>query len=81
RLPIVARYFLADMPKNLARGLAGTPSSQPPGVTLQAVQDLARIGGRLLSRRIDESRWLAYLAEIGWPPVNGRAATKAGAAG
>ncbi|WP_263820511.1 glycosyltransferase family 2 protein [Salinibacter sp.] len=62
------RRFLLDFPYRLARGVAGTSSSQPPLVTLKAYGDLLRIFGRLVSERHDEGEWMAYLDEIGWPP-------------
>lgn len=63
-----ADRVLLDFPRRLARGLAGTPSSQPPVVTLQAYFDLLRISRRLVSRTHDERQWQAYLDELGWPP-------------
>lgn len=60
--------FLRDFPHRLARGLAGTPSSQPPRVTLQAYGDLLRLGRRLVSSSHDEAKWNEYLAHLGWPP-------------
>ena len=62
------RRFLLDFPHRLARGVAGTSSSQPPLVTLKAYGDLLRIFDRLVSERRDEAKWMAYLDEIGWPP-------------
>lgn len=63
-----ARRFLLDVPLRLARGLVGTPSSQPPMVTLKAYGDLLRIIDRVVSARRDEAKWAAYLDELGWPP-------------
>jgi hypothetical protein len=62
------RRFLIDFPHRLARGLAGTPSSQPPRVTLQAYGDLLRLRRRLVSSSYDEARWAQYLENLGWPP-------------
>jgi GT2 family glycosyltransferase len=63
-----AQWVFEDMPRRLARGVLGTPSSQPPMVTLQAYSDLLRLGRRFVSARHDEAAWHAYLEEIGWPP-------------
>ena len=60
--------FLIDFPHRLARGLIGTPSSQPPYVTLQAYGDLLRLGQRVFSSSYDEAEWKGYLADLGWPP-------------
>jgi GT2 family glycosyltransferase len=67
--------FLRDFPHRLARGLAGTPSSQPPRVTLQAYGDLLRLGRRLASSSHDEAKWNEYLADLGWPPSHTEAPT------
>lgn len=63
------RWALGDFPRRLVRGLVGTPSSQPPSVTLQAYGDLLRIASRLVSRANDEKQWRRYLDELGWPPA------------
>ena len=81
RRTLLARYLMLELPRNLARGLVGTPSSQPPAITLRAVGDLMRIGDRVVSRRYDEMRWLDYLASIGWPPADAPTAHVAAAAG
>jgi hypothetical protein len=60
--------FLWDFPYRLARGLVGTPSSQPPTVTLKAYGDLLRIGRRVFSSGYDAAVWKRYLNKIGWPP-------------
>lgn len=60
-------HFLWDFPHRLARGLAGTPSSQPPWVTLRAYGDLLRLGRRVFSSSHDEAEWEAYLSSLGWP--------------
>ena len=62
----VLKWFLGDFPWRLARGLVGTPSSQPPGVTLKAYADLASMSGRLASQKWDEQAWTQYLEELGW---------------
>lgn len=67
RGPQVARQFLVDLPRRLLRGLLGTPSSQPPGVVLQAAADLVRLAPRLASEAKDRAAWEAYLAALGWP--------------
>lgn len=64
----LARRLIFDFPRRLARGLVGTPSSQPPLVTIQAYVDLLGLGRRILSRRADQEQWEAYLSEIDWPP-------------
>lgn len=63
-----ARWVFGDLPRRIVRGVIGTPSSQPPTVTLQAYSDLLRLGRRFVSARYDEAAWHAYLEEIGWPP-------------
>lgn len=63
-------WFLADFPRRLARGLVGTPSSQPPAVTLQAYGDLVRLGRRVVSAAYDGAQWRAYLQRLGWPPAS-----------
>ena len=60
--------LLYDFPYRLARGLAGTPSSQPPSVTVRAYGDLLRLGRRVVSSGHDAAMWKQYLNEIGWPP-------------
>ena len=60
--------FLVDFPHRLARGLVGTPSSQPPQVTLRAYGDLLRLGRRVFSSLYDQSEWKEYLSDLGWPP-------------
>jgi hypothetical protein len=58
--------FFRDFPWRFARGIAGTPSSQPPSVTLRAYWDLLTISRRLISQTCDERAWKNYLEEIGW---------------
>lgn len=65
--------FLGDFPRRLARGLVGTPSSQPPRVTLRAYRDLLGLGRRLVSESYDEGLWAQYLNDLGWPPPERRA--------
>ena len=65
--PKLLRRLALDFPYRLARGLAGTPSSQPPLVTFKAYTDLLRWGLRVFSRRADQRRWEQYLEEIDWP--------------
>jgi len=62
----VARHFTHALPRRLARGLARTPSSQPPLVTIKAHFDLLKDLPRLISRSRDEAAWRNYLAGIGW---------------
>ena len=68
RWPAALRCFLRDFPYRLARGLVGTPSSQPPTVTLKAYGDLLRLGRRVFSSSYDEARWHEYLTDLQWPP-------------
>lgn len=76
RVRRVLKHTLVDLPRNLARGIARTPSSQPPVVTLRAHWDLLQLFGRLVSQRHDEQQWQQYLEAIGWPDrVPGFAAT------
>jgi hypothetical protein len=60
--------FLWDFPYRLARGLVGTPSSQPPSVTVRAYGDLLRLGRRVVSASYDEALWARCLDDLGWPP-------------
>jgi len=62
----LARH-LTSLPRNLARGLLGTPSSQPPLALLAGHWDLIRVADRLLSRRRDEAMWQSDLRRLGWP--------------
>ena len=59
-------HLASDLPRNLLRGLLGTPSSQPLSCTLHAHAQLLRLAPRLLSARTDRSRWRAHLTAIGW---------------
>ena len=68
RWPAALNWFLRDFPYRLARGLVGTPSSQPPAVTLKAYGDLLQLGRRVFSSSYDEARWHEYLADLEWPP-------------
>jgi GT2 family glycosyltransferase len=69
--------FLRDFPHRLARGLAGTSSSQPPVVTIKAYGDLLRLGRRVFSSSYDEAKWEECLADLGWPPSYDEAALPA----
>lgn len=73
-------WFLRDFPHRFARGLVGTPSSQPPRVTLRAYRDLLGLGRRLVSESYDEAMWRQYLDTLGWPPSQRRAAAEQEAA-
>lgn len=66
RAVLLAHHFLVDTPRRIARGLMGTPSSQPPLVTLKATFDLVKLLPRLISAGHDRSVWYRYLEEIGW---------------
>ncbi|MGC6487217.1 MAG: glycosyltransferase family 2 protein [Planctomycetota bacterium] len=59
-------HFARDLPRNLLRGLARTPSSQPVACTLRAHGQLLAILPRLASARRDRARWRAHLDAIGW---------------
>ena len=60
------RWLVGDFPRRLVRGLAGTPSSQPPEVTLKAYSDLLRLGPRLISSSYDKAEWQRHLKELRW---------------
>jgi GT2 family glycosyltransferase len=62
-------WLVQDFPRRLGRGLIGTPSSQPPSVTLQAYSELLSLGRRLFSQSYDEAEWRRYLNDIEWPPA------------
>lgn len=62
----ILRQFAVEFPWNLARGLARTPSSQPPGVQCRAHLDLLRLVPRLSSERRDARCWRQYLRTIHW---------------
>jgi N-acetylglucosaminyl-diphospho-decaprenol L-rhamnosyltransferase len=66
RARAVVEEFLLRFPRNLLRGIAHTPSSQPPSVQLAAHWDLLRVAGRLASREEDVRVWEQYLAQIQW---------------
>lgn len=66
RLRALLAHLASDLPRNLLRGLLGTPSSQPLSCTLHAHAQLLRLAPRLLSARTDRSRWRAHLTAIGW---------------
>lgn len=68
--------FLRDFPYRLARGVFGTPSSQPPTVTVKAYGDLLRLGRRVVSSSYDEAEWNDYLSALGWPPAPNEAAIR-----
>ncbi len=67
----LARYMLAEAPRNLARSALGR-SQTPLRAFLLAHADLARLGPRLASAAVDRQQWQAYLASIRWPGANGR---------
>ncbi len=54
RLRVLLGYWTVQFPRNLARGILRTPSSQPPIVTLAAAGDLLRLTPRLVSRHRDK---------------------------
>jgi N-acetylglucosaminyl-diphospho-decaprenol L-rhamnosyltransferase len=73
----LAAHFFFDLPRRLVRGLARTPSSQPPAVVLGAQWDLFMIFPRLISRRRDELAWRRYLDRLEWPaPAQAAQASK-----
>lgn len=62
----VLRQFAAKFPRNVLRGFAGTPSSQPVAVQCQAHLDLLQLLPRLVSRARDEQLWQRYLKRMNW---------------
>ena len=66
RFVTLLTHVARDLPRNLLRGLVGTPSSQPVTCTLRAHIALLPLGNRLLSARCDKSQWQAHLDSIGW---------------
>jgi len=54
RLQVLLSFWMWSLPRNLLRGLIGTPSSQHPKATLAAAADLLRLTPRLLSRTKDQ---------------------------
>lgn len=62
----ILRQFAVDLPWNLARGLARTPSSQPPAVQCRAHLELLRLLPRLSSQCRDVRCWRQYLQTIHW---------------
>ncbi len=65
----LARFFGVEVPHRLVRGMLRTPSSQPPGVVLQAAGDVLGIGSRMMSPSRDLCNWMRYLEELGWVNV------------
>jgi hypothetical protein len=70
-----SKRVLRDFPLRFARGIVGTPSSQPPLVILKAYLDLLRIGRRLVSESHDKAEWQRYLEDLGWPPSQSKGCT------
>ncbi|MCR4411028.1 MAG: glycosyltransferase [Thermoguttaceae bacterium] len=70
RISGLARYVLAELPRNLARSALGR-SQTPLGAFLLAQGDLVRLGPRLASAACDRQAWNNYLAAIHWPGTNG----------
>jgi GT2 family glycosyltransferase len=68
RIPAIARYLAGSFPRNLARSILGTPSSQPLSVQLAAHLDLVRLWKRLVSEKRDARDWEVYLKNLEWPP-------------
>jgi N-acetylglucosaminyl-diphospho-decaprenol L-rhamnosyltransferase len=64
------RHFLYDLPKNLARGIMQTASSQPVAVTLDATKLILGIIWRISSDQRDRDAWHRYLHEIEWENLN-----------
>lgn len=70
RLPRIVRHFLYDFPRNLARGLMRTDSSQPIPVTVSANISILRIIWRISSDERDRDAWHGYLHELEWENAN-----------
>jgi N-acetylglucosaminyl-diphospho-decaprenol L-rhamnosyltransferase len=70
RLSRIIRHFLHDFPRNLARGLIRTTSSQPVAVTLRANFLILGIIWRISSNHRDRDAWCRYLHEIEWENPN-----------
>ena len=68
RLRSILSYFATSFPRNLARGIRQTTSSQPVSVQLAAHLGLLAHFPRLISARADQRAWSAYLNRIGWHP-------------
>lgn len=66
RWPAVAKYLTGTLPRNIARGALGTPSSQPLAVQFAAYWDLLRLWRRLVSTSYDEQVWHDYLDSLDW---------------
>jgi N-acetylglucosaminyl-diphospho-decaprenol L-rhamnosyltransferase len=69
RMGAILHELLLNFPRNFARGIVRTASSQPVGVHWEALKDLWAIAPRLVSEHRDSEEWGAYLREIGWPPA------------
>ena len=67
RSAALLRHLLTKLPRNLARGLMRTPSSQPVSVTMGAHWDLLRLLPRVLNTQRDEQAFDGYLKSIDWP--------------
>ncbi|RME63982.1 MAG: hypothetical protein D6790_03865, partial [Caldilineae bacterium] len=61
----LARFFGVEVPHRLIRGMLRTPSSQPPGVVLQAAGDVLGVIGRVAIRKRDERLWNKYVDGYG----------------
>ncbi len=61
------RYFVLQFPRNLARGIVRTPSSQPLRATFKATYQLLQLLPRIRSDQGDLAAWEDYLAQIQWP--------------
>lgn len=68
RISAIARYLAGSFPRNLARSVLGTPSSQPLSVQWAAHIDLVCLWQRLVSEKRDAHDWETYLKTLGWPP-------------
>jgi GT2 family glycosyltransferase len=66
RWPAILRYLAWTLPRNIARSLLHTPSSQPLTVLLGAHWDLLHEWMRLASSERDRQIWNEYLTNIGW---------------
>lgn len=60
-------HLVRHLPRNLARGVWGTTSSQPASVVLGGHWDLCPLLPRILSETRDWQAWRDYLDRAGWP--------------
>ena len=73
RFRSIVSYFATTFPRNLARGICRTPSSQLVSVQLSAHRSLLSLLPRLASARADAREWQRYLDGLGWSRDPGEA--------